>query len=69
MNVVREMEEKVKGMVISFGIMLGEKEKNPNISRDEFQRIVDEKVMELAGPQRKGLGLDQAGIDEFLANL
>jgi chemotaxis protein CheZ len=65
---VSEMEEKIKGMVISFGIKLGEREKNPHISQDELQRVVDEKVEELSGPQRQGQGLDQAGIDELLAN-
>lgn len=68
-DVVRQMEEKVKGMVLSFGFKLTEKEKNPDISSDELQRVVDEKVLELAGPQKKGEGLDQSGIDELLANL
>ena len=67
-NLVSEMEEKIKGMVISFGIKLNEKEKNPDISQDELQRVVNEKVEELSGPQRQGQGLDQAGIDELLAN-
>jgi chemotaxis protein CheZ len=67
-NLVSVMEEKIKGMVISFGIKLNEKEKNPDISQDELQRVVDEKVEELSGPQRNGRGLDQAGIDDLLSN-
>ena len=68
-NLVSEMEERIKGMVISFGIKLNEREKNPGISQDELQKVVDEKVEELSGPQRQGQGLDQAGIDDLLANL
>lgn len=67
-NLVSEIEGKIKGMVISFGIKLGEREKNPDISQDELQRVVDQKVEELSGPQRQGQGLDQAGIDELLVN-
>jgi chemotaxis protein CheZ len=68
-NLVREMEEKIKGMLVSFGIKLTEIEKNPDISKDELQRTVEEKVMELTGPQKEGTGLDQSGIDELLANM
>lgn len=68
-NLVRQMEEKVKGMVISFGIKLSEREKNPDISKEDLHRAVEEKVIELTGPQKKGQGLDQTGIDELLANL
>ena len=68
-NLVSQMEEKIKNMVISFGIKLTEREKNPSISQDELQRAVEEKVEELAGPQKEGQGLDQAGIDELLTNL
>ena len=69
MNLVSQMEEKIKGMVISFGIKLTEMEKNPDISKEELQRAVEEKVIELAGPQKEGQGLDQSGIDELLANI
>lgn len=68
-NLVSQMEGKIKKMVISFGIKLTEREKNPRISTDELQRAVEEKVIELADPQREGQGLDQAGIDDLLANL
>jgi chemotaxis protein CheZ len=68
-NLVNQMEERIRNMVISFGIKLTEKEKNPSISSNELRRAVEEKVTELAGPQKEGKGLDQAGIDELLANL
>lgn len=69
MNLVNQMEEKLKKMIISFGIKLTEIEKNPNISGGELQKAVEEKVIELSGPQKAGQGLDQAGIDKLLANL
>jgi chemotaxis protein CheZ len=68
-NLVSEIEEQIKGMVICFGIKLNEREKNPHISQDELQKVVDEKVEELSGPQKQGHGLDQAGIDDLLDNL
>jgi chemotaxis protein CheZ len=69
MSLVSQMEEKIKTMVISFGIKLTEIEKNPDISKKELQRAVEEKVIELTGPQKEGQGLDQSGIDELLANI
>lgn len=68
-NLVSEIEKKIKGMVISFGLKLNEREKNPHISQDELQKVVNEKVEELSGPQKQGHGLDQAGIDDLLDNL
>ncbi len=68
-HLVSKMEEKVKRMVISFGIKLAEKEKNPDISEEELNEVVSRKVSELAGPQRAGRGLDQEEIDRLLANL
>jgi chemotaxis protein CheZ len=68
-HLVSKMEEKIADMVISFGIRLTEIEKNPDISRAELQRAVNEKVTELTGPQKEGQGLDQSGIDDLLANL
>jgi chemotaxis protein CheZ len=64
-----QIEERIKNMVISFGIKLTEKEKNPDISEEELQKVVKEKATELAGPQKEGQGLDQEGIDDLLANL
>ena len=69
MALVGQMEQKLKEMIISFGIQLTEHEKNPNISRKDLQKAVDEKVVELAGPQRTGQGLGQADIDDLLMNL
>ncbi|MFW6147555.1 MAG: protein phosphatase CheZ [Thermodesulfobacteriota bacterium] len=68
-TLVNEMEARIKHMIISFGIKLGERQKNPHISSDELQRAIDEKVTKLAGPQKEGKGLDQSSIDELLGNL
>jgi len=68
-EVVIQMEEKIKNMAISFGIKIREKEKNPEISAEELERVVERKKTELSGPQGKGIGLDQNAIDELLANL
>ena len=69
MNLVNEMEQKIKKMIVSFGIQLSVKEKNPDVTEEELHRAVAEKETELTGPQRAGDGLDQGGIDELLANL
>ncbi|MBW1857061.1 MAG: protein phosphatase CheZ [Deltaproteobacteria bacterium] len=69
MSLVSQMEEKIKTMVISFGIKLTEMEKNPDISKEQLERAVEEKTSELTGPQKEGQGLDQSGIDELLANI
>ena len=69
MTLVSQMEEKLREMIISFGIKIAAKEKNPEISNAELQRAIEKKVERLAGPQREGQGLDQEGIDELLANL
>ena len=68
-NLVSQMEERIKRMVISLGIKMSEKERNPNISDADLQKAVDEKVELLAGPQRKGEGMDQADIDALLAEI
>jgi chemotaxis protein CheZ len=69
MTLVHQMEEKLKNMVVSFGVKLSEKGKNPGISSEELQRVVNEKVILLAGPQKTGQGLDQSDIDNILANM
>lgn len=69
MTLVKEMEEKLKNMLVCFGIKLSAKEKNPDISDEELQKFVDDKVFELAGPQKAGKGLDQTDIDNILANI
>ena len=69
MILVQEMEVKLKKMVVSFGIKIAEREKNPDISAKELQAAVAEKETELEGPQKMGCGLDQTGIDELLASI
>jgi len=69
MALVQEMEAKLKKMVVSFGIKIVEREKHPDITVKELQTAVAEKESELAGPQKMGCGLDQAGIDDLLANI
>ena len=68
-TLVHQMEEKLKEMVVYFGVKLSEKLKNPDISHEELQRVVDEKAAVLDGPQRAGQGLDQSDIDNILANM
>lgn len=69
MSLVQHMEERLKKMVVSFGIKTAEKEKNPDISEKELAQAVAEKETELSGPQKAGCGLDQAGIDDLLASI
>lgn len=68
-KLVGEIEEKITKMVISFGLKLTEREKNPELSAEELQKKVDEQAQLLAGPQKKGGGLDQDGIDDLLNSL
>lgn len=68
MTLVQQMEEKLKDMIIAFGIKLSEHEKNPYITEEELLKAVEEKVIELAGPQKSGYGLDQGDIDDLLAS-
>jgi len=69
MTLVRQMEKKLKGMIIAFGIKLTEHEKNPDITKEELQKAVEEKVIQLSGPQKSGDGLDQGDIDDLLVSL
>lgn len=69
MGLVSQMEVRLRDMVISFGIKLATHEKNPTITKAALDRVVEEKVAELAGPQKAGGGLDQSCIDDMLANL
>jgi chemotaxis protein CheZ len=69
MTLVHQMEVKLKDMIIAFGIKLNEHEKNPDMTKEELQKAVEEKVIELAGPQKSGYGLNQADIDDLLASL
>lgn len=69
MNLVQQMEIRLKNMVVCFGVKLAEKGKNPDISEEELERVIAEKVTALAGPQKAGQGLDQADIDSLLASM
>jgi len=69
MSLVHQMERKLKDMIITFGIKLSEHEKNPDITKEELQRAIEDKVIELAGPQKLGYGLGQGDIDDLLASL
>lgn len=69
MTLIQQMEEKLKKMVVCFGVKFSEKGKNPHISGEELQRVVNEKVFLLAGPQKAGHGLDQTDIDSLLASM
>lgn len=69
LKLVQQMEERLKQMVVSFGIKVAEKEKNPEVTQKELAQAVERKHSELAGPQKTGFGLDQAGIDELLAGI
>ena len=68
-KLVGEIEEKITKMVISFGLKLTVREKNPELSAEELQKKVDEQAQLLAGPQKQGGGLDQDGIDDLLNSL
>jgi chemotaxis regulatin CheY-phosphate phosphatase CheZ len=69
MELVSQMEVKLKRMIVSFGMKVAAKEKNPEITPEELQAAVTQKETELDGPQRDGIGLDQDGIDDLLANI
>jgi len=69
LGLVQQMEERLKQMVVSFGIKMAEKEKNPSVTEKELVQAVAQKQSELAGPQKAGFGLDQAGIDDLLASI
>lgn len=68
-TLVSDMEEKLTKTIIAFGIKLTEREKNPDMSKEELDKAVEEKVTELAGPQREGQGMEQGDIDALLLNL
>jgi chemotaxis protein CheZ len=69
LSLVKQMEERLQQMVVSFGIKVAEKEKNPGVTEQELDMAVAKKQSELAGPQKEGCGLDQAGIDDLLASI
>jgi chemotaxis protein CheZ len=62
-------EERLRRMIISFGVKLNEKEKNPHLSEDELDKTVREKVSGLDSSAGSEQGLRQADIDELLARI
>lgn len=68
-DLVNLMEERLRKTLLSFGIKITEKSKNPAISGDELENTVEKKLSDLSGPQRAGGGLNQADIDKLLSNM
>jgi chemotaxis protein CheZ len=68
-RLVAIMEERVRKMIISFGVKLNEKEKNPHLSEEELNETVRLKVSEWDNSAGTEQGLKQADIDELLARI
>ncbi|MCU0596219.1 MAG: protein phosphatase CheZ [Desulfobacterota bacterium] len=68
-DLVNLMEERINKTLLSFGLKLTEKDKNPEISGDDLLSTVEKKLSDLQGPQRPGEGMNQADIDNLLARL
>ena len=68
-KLVGSMERRMEELIVSFGIKLEGYKKDPTKTFDDLNQDVAEYMIELKGPQRTGEGLDQAGIDDLLANL
>jgi len=68
-KLVRSMENRIEELIISFGIKLSKHREDPTRTYEELNQDVDIYMTELQGPQRKGEGLNQAGIDDLLASL
>jgi chemotaxis protein CheZ len=62
-------EERLRKMIISFGVKLNEKEKNPHLSEEELNKTVREKVSGLDSSVGSEQGLRQSDIDEILARI
>jgi chemotaxis protein CheZ len=62
-------EERLRKMIISFGVKLNEKEKNPHLSEEELNKTVREKVSGLDSSAGSEQGLRQSDIDEILARI
>lgn len=67
MDLVAQVDARLKKIVLHLGIKLNEKGKNPSLTKEELDRVVEEKVTALAGPKRPGEGLSQSDIDQILA--
>jgi chemotaxis regulatin CheY-phosphate phosphatase CheZ len=68
-KLVRSMEIRIEELIVSFGIKLQKHKEDPTRSYEDLKKDVDIYMTELKGPQRGGEGLDQAGIDDLLADL
>jgi chemotaxis protein CheZ len=68
-DLVNLMEERLKKTLLSFGIKITEKNRNPGISGDDLNSTVKKKLSDLSGPQRSGEGMNQADIDKLLASM
>jgi chemotaxis protein CheZ len=68
-DLVNLMEERLRKTLLSFGIKITEKNRNPGISGDELSSTVEKKLSKLSGPQRAGEGMNQADIDKLLASM
>jgi chemotaxis protein CheZ len=62
-------EDRLRKMIISFGVKLNEKEKNPHLSEEELDQAVREKVSEMGSSAGSEQGLKQADVDELLARI
>lgn len=68
-DLVNLMEERLTKTLLSFGIKVTEKNRNPDLSGDELENAVEQKLSSLSGPQRAGEGMNQADIDRLLATM
>ena len=68
-KLVRSMELRIEELIVSFGIRLQKHKEDPTKTYAELNYDVEAYMMDLKGPLRAGEGLDQAGIDDLLANL
>jgi chemotaxis protein CheZ len=62
-------EERLRKMIISFGVKLNEKEKNPHLSEEELDKTVRETVSGFDSSAGSEQGLGQSDIDELLARI
>jgi chemotaxis protein CheZ len=68
-DLVNLMEARLQKMLLSFGIKIAEKNKNPGISGKELESAVERGLSDSRGPQGPGKGLNQADIDKLLARM
>ena len=68
-ELVNLMEERLKKTLLSFGIKLTEKNRNPELSGEALNSTVERKLSGLSGPQKPGEGMNQADIDKLLASM